>query len=127
MKQYIGVKWIKATPLDKDGQPGYEVEYEGGYRSWSPKDVFEKAYWEVASLQETLAPHIQRMVEEKAVLEARITKLEAFLPTPVACALPNDERVDQHRQLAIMKDYALVLSLRLARAGVSQAVPPHMV
>ena len=27
-----------------DKQDGYEVVYEGGYRSWSPKEVFEAAY-----------------------------------------------------------------------------------
>lgn len=27
-----------------DRVEGYEVRYEDGYRSWSPKDVFEKAY-----------------------------------------------------------------------------------
>lgn len=24
--------------------PGYHIRYEDGYESWSPKDVFEKAY-----------------------------------------------------------------------------------
>ena len=28
-------------------EDGYKVVYEGGYESWSPKDVFEKAYHEV--------------------------------------------------------------------------------
>ncbi len=56
MKNYIGTKRIKATPAQKhtctkddcpEGIEGYKVEYEDGYTSWSPKDVFEKAYTEV--------------------------------------------------------------------------------
>lgn len=52
MKNYIGTKIIEAEPCDawknfgdhKVGEPGYKVRYEDGYESWSPKDVFEKAY-----------------------------------------------------------------------------------
>jgi hypothetical protein len=61
MQHYIGTKVIKAEPCtaeraaeilgreietkdaDSDGN-GYLVEYEGGYRSWSPSEPFEKAY-----------------------------------------------------------------------------------
>lgn len=52
MKTYIGTKIIEAEPCaawknsgdHKVGDPGYKVRYEDGYESWSPKDVFEKAY-----------------------------------------------------------------------------------
>jgi hypothetical protein len=44
LKNYIGVKIVKAKPEKKDGQDGYEVKYPDGYVSWSPKGVFEKAY-----------------------------------------------------------------------------------
>lgn len=52
MQQYIGVKIIKAEPQvcqkdihnSKAGDPGYLVEYEDGYRSWSPAEVFVSAY-----------------------------------------------------------------------------------
>ena len=47
MKNYIGAKIVKAEPQKKDGQPGYKVKYPDGYVSWSPKDVFERAYREV--------------------------------------------------------------------------------
>ena len=64
-KLFGGFKLIRATPMlagkaskkgykiANDGvawnnkQPGYEVEYENGYKSWSPKDVFDKAYDEI--------------------------------------------------------------------------------
>lgn len=64
MKKYIGTKEVKATPMtlgefitktdrnpyQNDGkmhgnnEEGYLVEYADGYQSWSPKDVFDKAY-----------------------------------------------------------------------------------
>jgi len=59
MKEYIGVKIIKAESMDectflktKKGQDisnmetrlGYLVLYPDGYESWSPKEVFEEAY-----------------------------------------------------------------------------------
>jgi len=75
MKKYLGVKIIEAEPawkgylfaqdgcdqseqiivkstyendnISTDWKDGYKVVYEDGYTSWSPKDVFEKAYKEV--------------------------------------------------------------------------------
>ena len=63
MKQYTGTKTVKAMPMTMGeayerkllkngvrpsecemGKAGYLVEYEGGYQSWCPADVFEKAY-----------------------------------------------------------------------------------
>ncbi len=54
MKQYLGVKLISAEPQktmshsepESEGVEldGYKVVYEDGYESWSPADVFEKAY-----------------------------------------------------------------------------------
>lgn len=56
-KLYFGTKAIKATPKLKDagdGQDtllaGYEVIYEDGYTSWSPRNTFEKAYRENGQL-----------------------------------------------------------------------------
>ena len=55
---FIGVKIVEAVPMtretfealhgrnvggDKVGE-GYEVEYDNGYKAWSPKDVFDAAY-----------------------------------------------------------------------------------
>ena len=58
LEQYIGTKMVKACPMSREiaerylGRDvggieigaGYLVEYEGGYRSWSPESVFEKSY-----------------------------------------------------------------------------------
>ncbi|EFC97227.1 Gp49 family protein [Hungatella hathewayi] len=68
MKKYIGTKLVEAAPAYKcistgktfaiDKMPeeearrkglelGYLVQYPDGYFSWSPKEVFEKAYLQV--------------------------------------------------------------------------------
>ncbi len=43
-REYYGTKRITAWPEYSDGADGYAVQYEHGYTSWSPKDVFEAAY-----------------------------------------------------------------------------------
>ena len=66
MKKYLGVKIIQAEPMtlaeynDKfnrvvpatSGEDGYLVQYEDSYKSWSPKDVFEKAYKEIGDFKQ---------------------------------------------------------------------------
>jgi hypothetical protein len=59
MEKYIGTKIIEAEPMEKvdvinenghtypTSKAGYKVKYPDGYESWSPKDVFEKAYMKV--------------------------------------------------------------------------------
>lgn len=62
--KHIGTKIINATPMtrndaeallsriiggDKHGD-GYLVTYEDGYQSWSPKDVFDRAYRPVSAM-----------------------------------------------------------------------------
>jgi hypothetical protein len=58
MEKYLGVKLIEAesakgynnklytsaSPAGVKTEEGYKVKYEDGYESWSPKEVFEKAY-----------------------------------------------------------------------------------
>ena len=65
MKKFIGTKVIMAEPMTMteaqkvlgreikpatEEEDGYLVEYDNGYKSWSPKSVFEKAYCEVGSV-----------------------------------------------------------------------------
>lgn len=46
--EYVGVKRVTAWPQKKDGKPGYAVKYSDGYISWSPADVFERSYFQLA-------------------------------------------------------------------------------
>lgn len=60
MSKFIGIKMVDAVAMTAgearekgyrvnknclDTEGGYEVTYEGGYKSWSPADVFEKYYY----------------------------------------------------------------------------------
>jgi hypothetical protein len=66
MEEYVGTKVITAKPMDREdyntfrgwtipddenpSDPGYLVQYEDGYISWSPKDVFEQSYHKSGNL-----------------------------------------------------------------------------
>ena len=71
MQKYIGTKIIEAVPAIRKGgkvyeegwpipksmdptEKGYKVRYANGYESWSPKEVFERAY-----LKMTVNPHLK--------------------------------------------------------------------
>jgi Protein of unknown function (DUF2829) len=69
MLTYIGTKIIHAVPMTREAVEarlkrniggwetgdGYLVQYEDGYESWSPKDVFDKAYRQMGLLTFGLA------------------------------------------------------------------------
>ena len=70
MKSFIGCKIVKAEPMQKkwfeekikgnnypenqEDIDGYLVVYPDGYRSWSPRSVFEKAYREISDSEKDL-------------------------------------------------------------------------
>lgn len=79
METYIGVKVIKAVEMDYNtaiekgyrvndtlATSGYEVEYEDGYKSWSPKDAFEKSYRKTDGLTFGLALEAMKLGKKVA-------------------------------------------------------------
>lgn len=70
MESYIGTKIVKAEPMDKftfqktvkgetpsaeeENYEGYFVQYEDGYKSWSPKITFERSYREITEEEKKL-------------------------------------------------------------------------
>ena len=42
--RYFGTKEVRASKDERLGTPGYRVEYQDGYISWSPADTFEMSY-----------------------------------------------------------------------------------
>lgn len=149
LKQYTGTKTVKAMPMtlgeaeqvlnrhivtsaveNRDKVPGYLVEYgEDGdnYRSWSPKEVFERAY----RPSET---YLDRMLIEYDQLKDRIMKLQAFVLTirtesaginpmihPMLSSFERElERTLLNSQLDKMQDYAKNLGDRIRLARVRQ-------
>lgn len=68
MKDYIGVKLVQAEPetRHKEGggyEAGYKVVYPDGYVSWSPKEVFEKAYLEVGENRTVTQDMVNQFIE----------------------------------------------------------------
>ena len=124
MKKYIGTKEVSATPAwrvdgkiyPKEGpvprsmnrEDGYEVIYEDGHKSWSPKDVFEKAY----KASETYA---DRLLIEKAELEDRLQKCESFINSEKFREVVKDEYQSSLLQLQSqsMREYYNILVHRL--------------
>ena len=83
--KYLGVKIVDAEPMTQGQQwaeshngvscclpgedrEGYKVVYEDGYVSWSPKEVFEKAYRPITGLTFGLA--IEALKQGKKVARA---------------------------------------------------------
>lgn len=112
MKKYIGTKQVSATPAwridgkvyPKDGEvprsmnreDGYKVVYEDGYESWSPKDVFEKAY----KVAETF---LDRLMIERKELAEKLEKLCLFTDSPKFMDVVKDE--NQRELLIKQRDY----------------------
>jgi len=135
MKKYLGVKLISAEPalrgwqykgtepltMEEFKQEGYRVIYEDGYESWSPKDVFERAYREIGDISvgaiaqriaKTTTPISfpkSRMVEELGTLVAREEKLESYVATKDFEMLPTEIQNLLVLQLNAMKCYLSVL------------------
>lgn len=124
MKKYIGTKQVSATPAwridgkvyPKDGEvprsmnreDGYKVVYEDGYESWSPKDVFEKAY----KVAETF---LDRLMIERKELAEKLEKLCLFIDSPRFVEVVKDE---SQRELLIkqrnyMNEYLSILNQRI--------------
>ncbi len=112
---YIGTKVVKAYPClawkdagdHKAGDEGYKVIYEDGYKSWSPKYVFEKHYKKSDT-------YIDRMKIELEELQDRLMKLNGFLESEKSKNLISfNERFLMENQAAYMKRYICCLVSRI--------------
>lgn len=94
MKTYIGTKIIEAAPAIRKGEKvydaneliprsmepveeGYKVRYQDGYESFSPKDVFERAYLELTVNPElrTKKPSISRKIVDDFIVAKEVSTL----------------------------------------------------
>ena len=125
MKKYIGTKLVQATPAIRKGgkvylptdaiprtmevaEEGYKVVYEDGYESWSPKDVFEKAY----KVAETFK---DRLVIEQKELADKLQKLCVFTDSPKFEETVKDEHQRDLllKQRNYMGEYLNILNQRI--------------
>lgn len=123
--QYTGTKTVLAQPMTKgeaekhlgrkidtpavekpDEQPGYLVEYEDGYQSWSPKEVFEKAYHPSGT-------YLDRMLIEHAEYLERLHHLSDFTCSQKYRQLNETERNRLSNQLKITYELLQILGERI--------------
>lgn len=121
MKKYIGTKVIMAEPmtvteaqkvLGRELKPatveedGYLVEYKDGYKSWSPKRVFEEAY----KCTETF---LDRLHIELTELSNKQDKLNKFFDTDIFKSLPKQKQTLLQAQFGAMIAYSQILVERI--------------
>lgn len=153
MKTYIGTKIVEAIPAIRTGgkvydaneliprsmelvEEGYKVRYQDGYESFSPKDVFERAYLELTVNPElrTKKPSIsQKMVDdfivakEVSTLGDKVTVVRATLRNGFelvessACVSPEnyDEELGAKICMEKIKDKVWFLLGFLLQTGVN--------
>lgn len=128
MKKYIGTKTIMAMPMAKSeaekvlnrsladangGEDGYLVEYQDGYKSWSPKETFEQAY----KIADT---YLDRMRIEYADVKERVLKLHTFLMSEEFRALSKEKQAKLQVQCSAMSTYVEILGQRIDMAKMEQ-------
>lgn len=136
MNKYLGVKLIEAEFISKNdcscdskgdlhdcnceqvSQEGYKVVYEDGYTSWSPKDVFEKAYRKIKDGipldKGNWQPHQERVVQEARELREKSDKLYEFIDNNnIYHKLDIEEQDRLKQQLMAMQYYLTILVERI--------------
>lgn len=89
-----------------EDEPGYLVRYPDGYKSWSPKKVFEETY----RPSET---HIERMLIEKEELEKKYLAGRKFTFSEEFAALKDKQKHLLRNQLDQMENYMYTLIERI--------------
>jgi len=152
MKQYIGTKIVEAEPatryelkegghfikkhseewpeesaripeLSRSEQEGYAVRYADGYESWSPKDVFERAYLPISineGLRTTKPSISQQMVDDF------ITKTEVYTvgekTTVVRAVLCNGFEIVESSSCVSPENYDEALGAELCTKKIKDKV-----
>lgn len=128
MKQFTGTKTVKACPMtlgeaekvlnrhidissveNRDLTPGYLVEYGADgddYRSWSPQDVFERAYRPSDTF-------LERMLIEKQQVSTRYLRGREFTFSQQFLQIDSHQQILLRKQLDAMEQYLYILSKRI--------------
>ena len=122
MKKYIGCKVIEAEPMtrgdynkyrgwtipanENPADEGYLLRYPNGYVSWSPKDIFDKAYLAVDDNKDlpsgvSIGP---KMVDEFIAFEETTTMGDRT--TVVRCVLRNGFEIVESSSCVDPKNYS---------------------
>lgn len=127
MKKYLGTKLVTAKPmtrvdaealLGKSINPakqeysdeGYLVRYEDGYQSWSPKEVFDKAYKPADNF-------LDRLIIERDEVQQRLSSLaSALMQEDFREKVGQQQYYWMQEQRNAMEIYVEVLNKRITHA-----------
>lgn len=140
--KYIGIKFVDAVPMtanvaeekgyrvSNNKGDGYEVTYDDGYKSWCPKDTFEKHNYtiknaELASTCEGMvsSDYKERFKAEYLQLKNRLNGLKRMLDAWDKGTLtfkPTCPRNIYDEQIKGMELYLNVLTVRAAMEHVTE-------
>lgn len=100
MNVYYGTKRINAEPHEKDGNRGYRVVYEDGYKSWSPQTTFEACYRQSGEM--TFGHALQALNEGRRVARAGWNGPGQFLiRDPGTTIVLNGKHLEYHAHIDI--------------------------
>lgn len=123
-KTFITTKIVDAVPMQalqaelagyrtndvRSETAGYEVTYEDGYKSWCPKNVFDKNAVELRDLdyfthkcQDNYTDHVKRMFNEESELKDKIYKTVDFINSG------EFNELDGYKQKMLIKQYNFML------------------
>ncbi len=116
---YIGTKQITAWPEEKmlEGNnvssAGYVVKYPDGYVSWSPKEIFEKAYLPMGEgntnsitqkmVDDFVADYIVVKMGEKTTLVQATLKNDFVIIESSSCVDPGNYDQECGKKLCVEK------------------------
>ena len=127
MKKYLGTKLVTAKPMTRveaevvlgkfikpakqeySGE-GYLVRYEDGYQSWSPKEVFDKAYKPADNF-------LDRLIIERDEVQQRLSSLtSALMQEDFQEKVGSKQYYWMQEQCNAMEIYVEVLNKRITHA-----------
>lgn len=127
MKKYLGTKLVTAKPMTREDAEavlgkfikpakkeysgeGYLVHYEDGYQSWSPKEVFDKAYKPADNF-------LDRLIIERDDLQMRLSSLtSALMQEDFQEKVGSKQYYWMQEQRNAMEIYVEVLNKRITHA-----------
>ena len=140
MEVYIGTKIIEAAPAVRKGgkvydltwpiprsmepeEPGYRVRYPDGYESWSPKDVFERAYLPVTINPDlrTEAPSISQQMVDDFIRETEVIAMGGKT-TVVRAILRNGFEVVESSACVSAENYDEALGAKICMEHIKDKV-----
>lgn len=130
MGKYIGFKLIHAEPMtvaeynervrplvySGDSQEGYMVTYPDRFISWSPKEVFEKAYMQVGD-NNTIT---QELVDSFIVCYETVTQQNKI--TIVTATLANNFTLVESSACVDPANYSEELGAQICKARIKEKV-----